>query len=124
MGADSMNSSVRLFFLTFLFFNGCFGKEHQSTNTHSPVYVSIFVHGTHLLAASAVSLKSTMQDKLDDNKLYIQTIKNTRRDPRFYDGQIMLEEGLIPIKKEIFAEYRLGKLSTETSRRGAIDITF
>lgn len=99
----------------------CFFQSLRSQNTPS-VIVHGFVHGTRLSGLGIFSAIPLLNNTIQDKHLYTRSVKSARKDPAFFDAQVMQEEGLVEVSAEMIQLCRAHKLPAEKSKRGAIQV--
>ncbi len=72
-------------------------RYRQPTERHS---ITIFIHGTFFTSLSAVSLKSVLNDELDDSSWYVQMMRSIRNETMLLQDQVINEEGLFEVSPE------------------------
>jgi len=88
----------------------------------SMVTAHIFIHGTRLSGFSFLSAVPTLKNELKDHHFYKQIVCSTRNDARFYDSQIMLGKGLVPIAQDTIDKCRQCQLPPDESRKAAVQV--
>ncbi len=99
----------------------CFFQGICAQNTPR-IIVHAFVHGTRLSGLGIFSAIPLLNNNVQDKHLYTRSVKSARKDPAFFDAQVMQEEGLVEISAETIQLCRTHKLPTEKSKRGAIQV--
>lgn len=81
--------------------------------------ITVFIHGTFFSSLSAVSIKSVLQDELDENSWYVKMMRTIRQETMLLQDQVIGEEGLFQVSPEKIKACRNCDLADQDKKFGA-----
>lgn len=122
-----------LFFNPFNFFNTWVSRTfftQQSPTmlstpkiiTKKPVVAHIFIHGTRLPGLMLLDPRAAIRHLVCDESSYVKQLNKLRKDSRFFEDQIIQEEGLVEVTSQLIDQCRSGTLPISLRKRGALHV--
>lgn len=87
-----------------------------------PVITHIFIHGTRLPGLLILDPRAAIRHFVCDGSSYVKQLNKLRKDERFYEDQIMQEEGLVEISTQLIEQCRTQKLPIHLRKRAALHV--
>ncbi|MEX0672072.1 MAG: hypothetical protein WD068_01840 [Candidatus Babeliales bacterium] len=81
--------------------------------------ITVFIHGTFFTSLSAVSIKSVLQDELDESSWYVRMMRSVRKETMLLQDQVISEEGLFEVSPEQIKACHNCDLSQDDKKFGA-----
>ncbi len=91
---------IALIIVALLLGVGAWYGYRRYQRTHERHAITVFIHGTFFSSLSAVSIKSVLQDELDESSWYVQMAKTVRKETMLLQDQVIGDEGLFEVSPE------------------------
>jgi hypothetical protein len=106
---------ILLFLVGIVFWLG-YKRYYRIPEHHT---ITVFIHGTFFSSLSAMSIKSVLQDELDEDSWYVKMMRTVRNETMLLQDQVIGEEGLFQISSEKIKAARNCDLSDHDKMFGA-----
>lgn len=106
----------------FVYWSACATSEQKALGVDATktVIAHVFIHGTRLPGFALLSPQAIINQAISDDCRYVQILKKIRSDQRFFDRQIIMDMGLIPVEQALIEKCRQQTLGENVACKGAI----